>query len=96
MDVSFISATMLLGPVLAAAPALEQAVLLVKPQFEAARGDVGQGGIVRDPEIHQQAIDRVAECVRSLGWLVVEVIPSPISGMEGNREFLLYARRLKD
>jgi 23S rRNA (cytidine1920-2'-O)/16S rRNA (cytidine1409-2'-O)-methyltransferase len=92
MDVSFISATMLLGPVLAAAPALEQAVILVKPQFEAARGDVGQGGIVRDPEIHQQAIDRVAGCVRSLGWQVAEVIPSPISGMEGNREFLLYAR----
>jgi 23S rRNA (cytidine1920-2'-O)/16S rRNA (cytidine1409-2'-O)-methyltransferase len=93
MDVSFISATMLLGPVLAAAPALEQALILVKPQFEAARGDVGQGGIVRDPEIHQQAIDRVADCVRSLGWEVVEVIPSPISGMEGNREFLLYAHR---
>jgi 23S rRNA (cytidine1920-2'-O)/16S rRNA (cytidine1409-2'-O)-methyltransferase len=92
MDVSFISATMLLGPVLAAAPALEQAVILVKPQFEAARGDVGQGGIVRDPEIHQQAIDRVAGCVRSLGWQVAEVIPSPISGMDGNREFLLYAR----
>jgi 23S rRNA (cytidine1920-2'-O)/16S rRNA (cytidine1409-2'-O)-methyltransferase len=92
MDVSFISATMLLGAVLAAAPALEQAVILVKPQFEAARGDVGQGGIVRDPEIHQQAIDRVAGCVRSLGWQVAEVIPSPISGMEGNREFLLYAR----
>jgi 23S rRNA (cytidine1920-2'-O)/16S rRNA (cytidine1409-2'-O)-methyltransferase len=92
MDVSFISATMLLGPVLAAALALEQAVILVKPQFEAARGEVGQGGIVRDPEVHQQAIDRVADCVRSLGWQVVEVIPSPISGMEGNREFLLYAR----
>ena len=83
---------MLLGPVLAAAPAIEEAVLLVKPQFVAARGDVGQGGIVRDPEIHQQAIDRVADCVRSLGWQVAEVIPSPISGMEGNREFLLYAR----
>jgi 23S rRNA (cytidine1920-2'-O)/16S rRNA (cytidine1409-2'-O)-methyltransferase len=93
MDVSFISATMLLGPVLAAAPALEQAVILVKPQFEAARGEVGQGGIVRDPEIHQQAIDRVANCVRSLAWEVVEVLPSPISGMEGNREFLLYALR---
>ena len=93
MDVSFISATMLLGPVLAAAPALEQAVILVKPQFEAARGEVGQGGIVRDPEIHQKAIDRVADYVRSLDWQVVEVIPSPISGMEGNREFLLYALR---
>jgi 23S rRNA (cytidine1920-2'-O)/16S rRNA (cytidine1409-2'-O)-methyltransferase len=50
---------------------------------------------VRDPEAHQLAIDRVAECVRSLGWEVVETIPSPITGMEGNKEFLLYARRPK-
>jgi 23S rRNA (cytidine1920-2'-O)/16S rRNA (cytidine1409-2'-O)-methyltransferase len=92
MDVSFISATLLLGPVLAAAPSLEEAVILVKPQFEAGRGHVGKGGIVRDPEAHQLAIDRVAECVRSLGWDVIETIPSPITGMEGNREFLLYAQ----
>jgi 23S rRNA (cytidine1920-2'-O)/16S rRNA (cytidine1409-2'-O)-methyltransferase len=94
MDVSFISATLLLGPVLAAAPALAEAVVLVKPQFEAGRGHVGKGGIVRDPEAHQLAIDRVADCVRSLGWQVVETIPSPITGAEGNREFLLYARRV--
>jgi 23S rRNA (cytidine1920-2'-O)/16S rRNA (cytidine1409-2'-O)-methyltransferase len=92
MDVSFISATLLLEPVLAAAPSLTEAVVLVKPQFEAGRGHVGKGGIVRDPEAHQLAIDKVAECVRSLGWEVVETIPSPITGMEGNREFLLYAR----
>jgi 23S rRNA (cytidine1920-2'-O)/16S rRNA (cytidine1409-2'-O)-methyltransferase len=93
MDVSFISATLVLGPVIAAAPALTEAVILVKPQFEAGRGHVGKGGIVRDPEAHQLAIDKVADCARSLGWLVVETIPSPITGMEGNREFLLYARR---
>jgi len=93
MDVSFISATLVLPPVLAAAPALEEAVILVKPQFEAGRGHVGKGGIVRDPEAHQLAIDRVAECVRSLGWQVVETIPSPITGMEGNKEFLLYGRQ---
>jgi len=93
MDVSFISATLVLPSVLAAAPALEEAVILVKPQFEAGRENIGKGGIVRDPEAHQLAIDRVAECVRSLGWQVVETIPSPITGMEGNREFLLYARR---
>jgi 23S rRNA (cytidine1920-2'-O)/16S rRNA (cytidine1409-2'-O)-methyltransferase len=92
MDVSFISATQLLGPVLAAAPELVEAVILVKPQFEAGRGDVGKGGIVRDPEVHQLAIVKVADCVRSLGWEVVEAIPSPITGAEGNREFLLYAR----
>jgi len=93
MDVSFISATLLLGPVMAAAPHLSEAVILVKPQFEAGRGNVGKGGIVKDPEAHQLAIDRVADCVRGLGWEVVETIPSPITGMEGNREFLLYARR---
>jgi 23S rRNA (cytidine1920-2'-O)/16S rRNA (cytidine1409-2'-O)-methyltransferase len=93
MDVSFISATLLLGPVLAAGPGLSEAVILVKPQFEAGREHVGKGGIVRDPEAHRLAIDKVADCVRSLGWDVVETIASPITGAEGNREFLLYARR---
>jgi 23S rRNA (cytidine1920-2'-O)/16S rRNA (cytidine1409-2'-O)-methyltransferase len=93
MDVAFISATLLLGPVLAAAPGLSEAVILVKPQFEAGRGHVGKGGIVRDPEEHKRAIAKVAECVASLDWETVETIPSPITGMEGNREFLLYARR---
>ena len=92
MDVSFISATLLLEPVFAAAPSLTEAVILVKPQFEAGRVYVGKGGIVRDPEAHQLAIDKVADGARSLGWRVVETIPSPITGMEGNREFLLYAR----
>lgn len=93
MDVSFISATLLLGPVLAAAPDLKEAVILVKPQFEAGREHVGKGGIVRDPAAHRFAVDKVAECVRSLGWTVVESIPSPITGAEGNREFLLYAKQ---
>lgn len=93
MDVSFISATLLLGPVLAAAPGLREAVVLVKPQFEAGRANVGKGGIVRDPQAHKLAIDRVAGCVKSLSWEVVETIASPITGMEGNAEFLLYARK---
>jgi 23S rRNA (cytidine1920-2'-O)/16S rRNA (cytidine1409-2'-O)-methyltransferase len=93
MDVSFISATLLLEPVFLAAQELIEAVILVKPQFEAGRENIGKGGIVRDPEAHQLAIDRVAERVRSLNWQVVETIPSPITGAEGNHEFLLYARR---
>lgn len=92
MDVSFISATLLLKPVLAAAPALTEAIVLVKPQFEAGREHVGKGGIVRDPEAHELAISKVADCVRGVGWYVVETIPSPITGAEGNKEFLLYAR----
>jgi 23S rRNA (cytidine1920-2'-O)/16S rRNA (cytidine1409-2'-O)-methyltransferase len=93
MDVAFISATLLLEPVFAAAPHLSEAVILVKPQFEAGRGHVGKGGIVRDPEAHKLAVARVADCVRSLGWQVAGTIPSPITGMEGNHEFLLYVRR---
>jgi 23S rRNA (cytidine1920-2'-O)/16S rRNA (cytidine1409-2'-O)-methyltransferase len=93
MDVSFISATLLLEPVFAAAPGLLEAVILVKPQFEAGREHIGKGGIVRDPQAHALAIERVAASVRSLGWLVVETIDSPITGAEGNREFLLYARK---
>ena len=93
VDVSFISATLVLPAVLAAAPSLREAVVLVKPQFEAGREHVGKGGIVRDPEAHQLAIARVADCLRSLNWDVVETIPSPITGAEGNQEFLLYAKR---
>jgi 23S rRNA (cytidine1920-2'-O)/16S rRNA (cytidine1409-2'-O)-methyltransferase len=93
MDVSFISATLLLEPVLAAAPSIAEAVILVKPQFEAGREHVGKGGIVRDPKAHGLAIAKVADCIRSLGWRVVETIPSPITGAEGNQEFLLYAKR---
>lgn len=92
MDVSFISATLLLGPVLSAAPVLTEAVVLVKPQFEAGREHVGKGGIVRDSEAHELAIARVADCVRELEWKVVETIDSPITGAEGNKEFLLYAK----
>ena len=70
-------------------------MILVKPQFEAGRENVGKGGIVRDPAAHQLAIDKVAGCVTHLGWHVVGTIPSPITGAEGNQEFLLYARRAR-
>ncbi len=92
MDVSFISATLLLAPVFAAAPALAEAVILVKPQFEAGRGNIGKGGIVRDPEVHKLAVEKVGNAITELGWKVVETIPSPITGAEGNIEFLLYAQ----
>lgn len=128
MDVSFISATLVLPAVLAAlrhrapspsalAPALKEhdfsraetatekegasapegstsleAVLLIKPQFEAGREHVGKGGIVRDAAAHQLAIDRVRTCVEENRGTSIEVIDSPITGTEGNREFLLHAR----
>jgi 23S rRNA (cytidine1920-2'-O)/16S rRNA (cytidine1409-2'-O)-methyltransferase len=96
MDVSFISATLVLPGVLAAVrvnqPALVEAVILVKPQFEAGREHIGKGGIVRDPAAHQFAIDRVRAAVYELGAATTEITDSPILGGKGNREFLLYAR----
>jgi len=91
VDVSFISATLVLPAVLAAAPSLTEAVVLVKPQFEAGREYVGKGGIVRDAEAHRLAVERVTECLAGLGGHPIEVIDSPITGMEGNQEFLLHA-----
>jgi 23S rRNA (cytidine1920-2'-O)/16S rRNA (cytidine1409-2'-O)-methyltransferase len=93
MDVSFISATLLLGPVFAAAPSLVEAIILVKPQFEAGRGNIGKGGIVRDAEVRKLAVEKVANAVKELGWQGIETIPSPITGAEGNVEFLLHAKR---
>jgi 23S rRNA (cytidine1920-2'-O)/16S rRNA (cytidine1409-2'-O)-methyltransferase len=89
MDVSFISATLVLPPVLAAAPSLREAVVMIKPQFEAGREHIGKGGIVRDPHAHALAIRRVRECAVGLG-AQTEVMDSPITGAEGNREFLLH------
>jgi 23S rRNA (cytidine1920-2'-O)/16S rRNA (cytidine1409-2'-O)-methyltransferase len=93
MDVSFISASLVLPAVIAAAPHLEEAVILVKPQFEAGREHVGKGGIVRDDAARQMAVDKVAACVQSLGWRVAGTIPSPITGAEGNVEFLMYGTK---
>jgi 23S rRNA (cytidine1920-2'-O)/16S rRNA (cytidine1409-2'-O)-methyltransferase len=90
MDVSFISVTLVLPPVLAAAPSLREAVILVKPQFEAGREWVGKGGIVRDPAAHTIAIERVRSCALQHGAVSTDLIESPITGTEGNREFLLH------
>ena len=96
MDVSFISATLVLPAVIAAAfPALQNQrsgrtiVVLVKPQFEVGREHVGKGGIVRDEAAQTAAVDRVRTALLSLGAGQTDVIESPILGMEGNREFLL-------
>jgi 23S rRNA (cytidine1920-2'-O)/16S rRNA (cytidine1409-2'-O)-methyltransferase len=90
-DASFISATQLIPAI---APLLQkhgQMVILVKPQFEVGRDQVGKGGIVRDPDLHRSACDRVKAAVETLGFSAA-LMESPILGAEGNREFLLYAR----
>lgn len=90
MDVSFISATLVVPSVYAAAQGLKEAVILVKPQFEVGRERVGKGGIVREDSAHRYAVERVRDCLSSLQAKQLEVIDSPIKGTEGNKEFLLH------
>jgi len=96
MDVSFISATLVLPAVIAAAfPESarqgRELIVLVKPQFEAGRENVGKGGIVKDTEVQLQAVARVRQSISERGAALTDVIDSPILGAEGNREFLLRA-----
>ena len=90
-DLSFISVTLVIPAVLPLLKATGEMVILVKPQFEVGRGQVGKGGIVRDPALHTQACERVARQVEELGFRT-GLIESPILGAEGNKEFLLHAR----
>src|SRR5437764_9760830 len=99
MDVSFISATLVLPAVISAAfpespntRVGHELVLLIKPQFEVGREHVGKGGIVRDPSAQQQAVQKIRAAVQALGTTSLDVIDSPILGAEGNREFLLYGK----
>ena len=90
-DVSFISVTMILPAIAPLLAAGAEMVILVKPQFELEKHQVGKGGIIRDPALHQRACERVEKAVEQLGFRTA-IIPSPILGAEGNQEFLLYAR----
>jgi 23S rRNA (cytidine1920-2'-O)/16S rRNA (cytidine1409-2'-O)-methyltransferase len=97
MDVSFISATLVLPAVVQTVQTSRdfggfELVVLVKPQFEVGREHVGKRGVVRDEASWQMAVDRVAAAVAELDGVRIEVVDSPILGGEGNREFLLYAR----
>jgi 23S rRNA (cytidine1920-2'-O)/16S rRNA (cytidine1409-2'-O)-methyltransferase len=90
-DASFISLAKVLPAALGLARPGARLVALVKPQFEAGREEVGKGGVVRDPEVHSRVCDEAAAWVASQGWAVLGVTPSPITGPEGNVEFLLGA-----
>jgi 23S rRNA (cytidine1920-2'-O)/16S rRNA (cytidine1409-2'-O)-methyltransferase len=90
-DVSFISATLILPAMIALLRDPGGMVILVKPQFEVGRGQVGKGGIVREPELHRAACTRVETALSKLGFHT-RLMESPILGAEGNKEFLLYAR----
>ena len=93
VDVSFISAGKVLAPAAALARTGAGFLILVKPQFELDRGDIGKGGIVREPRLHEKAIERVKEAAIKAGLEVAGVRPSRLRGAEGNQEFFLHARR---
>ena len=92
-DVSFISITKILPAIVPLLTPQGRIIALIKPQFEVGRGEVGKGGIVRDPQQHDRVVKSVNECATALGLNVLGIIDSPILGAEGNKEFLaLYER----
>ena len=93
LDLSFISARLVLPALVSVLEARAFCVVLVKPQFEAGRAEVGKGGVVRDPQVHARVVAAVEETLRSLGLSVLGTVPSPLLGPAGNREFLSAARR---
>ena len=93
-DASFISLATVLTSPLALAAEVADLVALVKPQFEAGREQVGRGGVVRDPAVQREVCKRAAAWIAAQpAWTAIGMVESPIRGPEGNREFLLYARR---
>jgi 23S rRNA (cytidine1920-2'-O)/16S rRNA (cytidine1409-2'-O)-methyltransferase len=91
-DLSFISLRLAVKPLIAAADPHADLILLIKPQFEAGREQVGGGGVVRDPGAWRRAIEEVAAASGAAGAAGVDVIVSPLKGPAGNVEFLLHAR----
>jgi len=92
-DVSFISVTKILPAVVLLAEMGADLLILIKPQFELRREDIGPGGIVSDPELHQRAIESVRAAAVALGLSDLGVMPSQLAGAEGNQEFFLHARK---
>jgi 23S rRNA (cytidine1920-2'-O)/16S rRNA (cytidine1409-2'-O)-methyltransferase len=93
IDVSFISLRLVV-------PAVSELILrdafivaLIKPQFEVDKGQVGKGGVVRDPSLHQQVIDRLSRVFVDVGWTILGRIPSPLLGPKGNKEFFVFMRK---
>ena len=93
-DVSFISVRKVLPGAVACAEANSDLLILIKPQFELEREDVGKGGIVRDGKLHEEAIARVKSTAGSLGLAILGIAPSHLAGAEGNQEYFLHARKV--
>lgn len=92
-DASFIALAKVLDTALDLAKPGGRLIALVKPQFEAERSEIGKGGVVRDPDVHLRVSQAAKSWVESRGWDVVGLVESPITGPEGNKEFLLAAQR---
>lgn len=91
LDVSFISSTLILPALPPLLAPTAEALILVKPQFEVGRGQVGKGGVVRDPRLHQEAVGRVYRSLAELGFVDLVSAESVLRGASGNREFFLHA-----
>lgn len=91
-DVSFISLTLILPPVFALLQPTADMIVLIKPQFELAPAQVGKGGVVRDPVSREAAVERIRSFVAESGWKWMGVIESPITGREGNVEYLAHLK----
>jgi 23S rRNA (cytidine1920-2'-O)/16S rRNA (cytidine1409-2'-O)-methyltransferase len=92
-DVSFISVTKILAAAVACGASNASYLILIKPQFELRREDIGPGGIVSDPDLHQRAIDSVQSTAESLNLQTIAIRPSRLPGAEGNLEFFLHSRK---
>jgi 23S rRNA (cytidine1920-2'-O)/16S rRNA (cytidine1409-2'-O)-methyltransferase len=95
-DASFIGLSKVLEAPLKLAKLDAKLVALIKPQFEAGCAEVGKGGVVRDPTVHERVCSEARAWVESQGWRVLGITPSPITGPEGNIEFLLGAEKIGD
>ena len=93
IDVSFISLKLVLPAVSHLLKQQAFVIVLVKPQFEVGKGQVGKGGVVRDPMLHQEVLDRLCAFFAELGWKVEGQIPSPVLGPKGNKEFFIHLRK---
>lgn len=93
IDVSFISLQLIVPAVSALLKPQAMVLVLIKPQFEVGKGQVGKGGVVRDPALHRRVIDDVIACFERNGWIARGHIPSPVLGPKGNQEFLAFLTR---
>ena len=96
IDASFISLSKVLPSTLGLLSATADVIALIKPQFEVGRGQVGKGGVVRDPDLHQQVIEKIRALALGLDCAVLGLVESPILGPKGNREFLIHLRKINN